>query len=395
MVKAFATLLLALSTGWACAQSDHAAMQKMDKAPRPSLGTSVAYAPDGELLAVSTQGSHVVLQRSRDNGRSWSVPTPVNAVPEAISADGENRPKLAVLKNGNIVVTWSHPLPKRFTGLVKVARSEDGGNSFGPPMVVHRDLQEIAHSFDTLLVADDRVYITWIDKRDGEAAKAQGKSYRGSAIYAAVSTDGGRSFAPEVRVADHSCECCRIAATTDIDGAPLLFWRHVFEPNQRDHALAKLNPDGTAVSVTRATFDRWQIDACPHHGPALAVANDGTRHAVWFNRKDDDSHVFYGRLRKDSNGARVEGQQKVGGARAAHADIAVSGQRVAIAWKEFDGEKTRLRAQVSSDGGLSFLPLELTSAEGASDQPRLLKRGELLHVFWRTEREGMRLFDLP
>ena len=32
-------------------------------------------------------------------------------------------------------------------------------------------------------------------------------------------------------------------------------------------------------------------------------------------------------------------------------DLAVIGERVAIAWKEFDGEKTRLRAQLSSDGG--------------------------------------------
>jgi hypothetical protein len=68
--------------------------------------------------------------------------------------------------------------------------------------------------------------------RQTRPGSRQGKAelYRGAAIYAAVSTDGGRSFAPEVRVADYSCECCRIALAADRDGAPIALWRHVFAP---------------------------------------------------------------------------------------------------------------------------------------------------------------------
>lgn len=390
MLKILVSLSFVLATQ-VIAQTEKA----MPKAPRPSLGTSVAYAANGELLAVSVQGQYVVIQRSQDGGSNWSSPLHVNTAPEAISADGENRPKLVTLDDGGVLVTWAHPLQKMRTGFIKAARSDDGGKSFAPPIVVHRDRQEIAHSFDTLLASKGRIYVAWLDRRNGDAARAAGKSYRGTAVFAAVSNDGGRSFEPETRIADHSCECCRIAGTIDASGTPLLLWRHVFEPNQRDHALAQLNPDATPASFTRATFDRWQIDACPHHGPSLAISNDGTRHAVWFNQKDGEGRVFYGRLRGDGTTASVEGQRTIGGERAAHADIAISGQRVAIAWKEFDGEKTRLHAEISSDGGGTFIPLELANAEGASDQPRLLRHGEKLQVFWRAEREGMRLFDLP
>lgn len=365
--------------------------QKMAKMPKPEFGASAAFAADGTLYAVTKHGEHVMLYRSADEGRSWSAPTVVNGVAETVSADGENRPKI-VVAGAALLVTWTHPLSKPFSGEIRLARSVDGGASFSPPLTVHADRSEITHRFETPLVAGDgRVYIAWIDKRDLEAAKAANAPYRGAAIYAAVSDDGGRSFRPETRVADHSCECCRIAAATDTDGAPLILWRHVFEPNERDHALARLAADGRVPAAVRATFDRWQVDGCPHHGPALAVAADGTRHAVWFNQKDGDGRVFYGRLAD----GRVDGQRMVGGERAAHADIAVAGARVAVAWKEFDGERTRLHAEISSDGGQSFALRELAQAAGASDQPRLLVRGEEFFVFWRTEAEGMRVFKLP
>lgn len=385
-----AALLCAAGAGLAQSPSAGATMRKP---ARPELGSSAAFAPDGALYAVGKRGEHVLLQRSDDEGGSWAEPVVVNAQPEAISADGENRPKIAFARDGGVLVSWTRPLGKPFSGEIRLARSDDG-RRFAPPLTVHRDRAEITHRFESLLVAGDgRVVLAWIDKRDLEAAKGGKRAYRGAAIYAATSTDGGRSFQPERKLADHSCECCRIAATVDGDGAPLFMWRHVFEPNERDHALVRLRPDGAPEAVVRATFERWKLDGCPHHGPSLAVDAAGTRHAVWFNQKDGEGRVFYGRLAVDGEG--VSGQRAVGGARAEHADLAVAGRRVALVWKEFDGTRTRLLAEVSDDGGATFRARELAASEGASDQPRALARGDALFAFWRSEREGMRLFRLP
>lgn len=386
-----AASLLAHSAS-AAEPKDKATMAGMGKKPRVELGSSAAFARDGQLLAVAKQGDHLLLYRSGDQGAHWSAPTIVNARPEAISGDGENRPKIAFAHDGGVLVSWTRPLGKPNTGEIRLARSDDGGASFAAPITVHRDRQEITHRFETMVVGGDgRVYLAWIDKRDLESARATGNPYRGAAIYTAVSDDGGRSFKPEVKVADHSCECCRIAAALDTDGAPLILWRHVFEPNERDHALAKLKTDGTPASVERATFDRWKVDGCPHHGPALAVAPDGTRHAVWFNQKDGEGRAFHGRLVAGG----VEGQRFVGGEQAARADIAIAGRRIGILWKEFDGERTQLHAEISEDGGASFRRLPLGAASGASDHPRLIAFGKDLFAYWRTEFEGMRVFRLP
>ena len=115
---------------------------------------------------------------------------------------------------------------------------------------------------------------------------------------------------------------------------------------------------------------------------------------MWFNQKDGEGRVFYGRP-EISGKNEVDGQRTVGGPRAAHADMAAAGGKLAIAWKEFDGERTQLRAMISSDGGHSFTDIALASTDGASDQARVIRRKDKLFTFWRTEKEGFRLFPLP
>lgn len=372
--------------------AQHDATTHVARPARSELATAVAFGPDGQLYAVSKEDGHLLLSRSADDGASWSTPQRVNAEPEAIAADGDSQPRIAFTRGGDLLVSWTRPLLRPYTGEIRLARRERGADAFDVPITVHRDRAEITHRFQNLVVdAADRVTVLWIDKRDQEAARARKQPYRGAAIYAAVSGDGGRSFAPEQRVADYSCECCRIALTLDRDGAPLALWRHVFAPNERDHALARLRPDGTPETVTRATFDHWKVDACPHQGPSLVVAPDGTRHAVWFNQRDGEGRVFYGRLAPNG----VDGQMPVGGPRAAHADIASAAGALAIVWKEFDGEQTRLRALHSTDGGRHFTPLELAASTGNTDQPRAIVRGARLFAFWRQADAGFKLYPLP
>lgn len=374
------------------AAAHDAAMHTAARPARAELATAAAFGPDGTLYAVSKDGEHLQLFRSGDDGASWRGPLKVNARPEPIAADGDSQPRIAFNRDGDLLVSWTKPLPRPYTGEIRLARLPAGGAAFDEPITVHRDRAEITHRFQNILAGPDgRVTAVWIDKRDQEAARGRKQPYRGAAIYAAVSADGGRSFAPENRVADHACECCRIALTADRDGTPIALWRHVFAPNERDHAIARLKPDGAPEAVARATFDRWQVDACPHHGPALAVDEAGTRHATWFNVREGEGRVFYGRI----GAAGVEGQMPVGGPRAAHADIATADGVLAIVWKEFDGERNRLRGLRSTDGGRSFAPLELAATAGAADQPRLLARAGRLYAFWRQADEGFRLYPLP
>lgn len=361
------------------------------KAMRADLGASAAFSDDGTLWAVSKQGDHAVVQHSRDRGVTWSPAVAVNTDTERVAADGDSRPKIAVGKDGALYVTWTRPLAKPYTGEVRFARSLDGGASWSEAITVHADRQEITHRFDALAVdGEGRIFVAWIDKRDQELARATGTAYRGAAVYFAVSDDGGASFRGDFKVAEHSCECCRIALLAQPEGGVLAMWRHVFAPNIRDHAVARLNPDGSIGPMRRATFDGWAIDACPHHGPSLARDRQGRLHAVWFNLGNEAAGVFYGRL---VDGA-VQGQRRVGGDNASHADIAVSGDRVAVVWTAFDGERMQLQAMQSDDGGEHWHEQTLASTTDMADQARLLVHDGRFYAFWNTREQPLRVIAL-
>ncbi|HEX7113710.1 MAG TPA: sialidase family protein [Steroidobacter sp.] len=364
-----------------CLASIAAAMS----APGAGLGTSAVLDEAGRLWIAYAEcdgaSCNVMLRYSDDRGAGWASPIRVTTRPEPVSADGENRPKLAIGSRGELYVTWTSPTSERYTGDIRFTRSLDGGERWSPPIVVHRDRELITHRFESLAVdGAGRVWVTWVDKRDLHRAQAAGENYSGAAVYYAYSEDGGESWNGDFKLADHTCECCRIALARDPEGRIAALWRHVFPPNERDHAFALLTPKGSPT-VSRATFDRWRIDACPHHGPSLAYSRDGTVHAVWFNHKAGQGRAFYGQL-TDTQPTNVRKLP----AGAQHADLAISGRTIAVAWKRFDGQVTKVESLVSHDRGRSFAPGPALSVSGPSDQPRVVANDDSVLIVWRHSR---------
>lgn len=383
MVRALLALALwAAAVAWA--QHDHGSS-------KPGLAVSAAFDDAGRLWRAEARAGHVWLSQSEDKGRSFSPPVAVNAAPENIAADGENRPKIAVAGQ-RVYVSWTQSLDKPYTGNVRFSRSLDGGKTFSGPVTVNDDHALISHRFDSLLVdGQGRIHLVWLDKRDARAAQASGTPYAGAALYHAVSEDGGQTFGANRKLAAHSCECCRVVTALDRDGQPLVFWRHIFGRNVRDHALLKL--DGRSEPV-RISYDQWEVDACPHHGPALAVAGDGARHLAWFNNAPARHGLFYARMEADGTLSRPLSFGDYD-AQAAHPSVLAVGGRVVLAWKEFDGERAVVRAMLSADGGRSWqAPRRVADAAGASDHPLLIADGEVPYLSWNTAQEGYRLLPL-
>lgn len=360
-------------------------------AAEPALGASAAFASNGRLWLVTAHDGHVWLRHSDDFGKHLSKPVAVNKKAEPVSAEGENRPKIALGPKGQIYVSWTSPLAKPYTGRIRFARSLDGGVHFDKPITVHHDRAIITHRFDALAVdGSGRILVTWIDKRDLEAAKAQDKPYLGAAIYYAWSDDRGASFAQEKKLADHSCECCRIAVAPTADGDVAVFWRAVYGDNIRDHSYAVLRY-GAIPEPDRATFTGWHIAGCPHHGPGLALAADGTAHGVWFSARDDKPTIWYGQL---DPGKAPQHLRKLAGAGAAHADIAVDGKTVWAAWNQLAAEGTKLMLRISDDGGVNFGPARAIAHSNAeTGSPQILRWHKRSFVAWNTS-EGFRLVEV-
>ena len=355
---------------------------------KPQLATGAAFAPDGSLWVVLVDHGQLYLQRRGVDG-AWGERRTVDIGGELVATNGDNRPKLAFGKHGQVVLSYTRPLARPYTGEIRMLRSDDGGATFSAPFTVHQDRQVITHRFESILFdARGDLYTFWIDKRDAERTWAahggDQSSYPGAAIYYNVSKDGGRSFSDDTRLADYSCECCRIALAAEPEQGVSVLWRHVFTGSVRDHAFARV---GTARPVTlqRATHDGWVLKACPHHGPGLARDVIGTYHAVWFGEREARQRVRYARL--DKHGKPQGRTVALPDTRADHADIAVAGKRVVIVWRSFDGEQTHLRAWLSTDGGRHFRLRELAASALENDHPRLLAEGKRIAVVWRTEHE--------
>lgn len=362
------------------------------------LGSSVAVDNKGTLWALSPQavaeGSiALALRRSDDGGQSWSAPAIVSR--ETAGARGEERPALALGAKGEIFILYTRPLAgarNPHTGDIRFVRSVDGGKSFSEPVSVHANRDPIVHAFGAMIVDPaGNLYVVWIDSRNKEAAKAGKQAYPGNGLYYAVSTDAGKSFQGDYRIADHTCECCRLSLALNEKQRPVVMWRHIFAPNIRDHATAELGLDGVAGPVTRASFDDWRIDACPHQGPSLAFAADGTRHQSWFTVKENEGGIYYAAVsRSGQSGTPV----RLGTGQAKQGEVAVDGKNICVVWKQFDGEATALIARMSKDHGRSWTQKELARTTNDSDRPQLLHTASGVVAAWHTQNEGMRILPV-
>ena len=161
---------------------------------QPSIhcgSTPSATLAEGRLWTAFVQDQHVYVSSSDDFGKQFSEAVRVNPVPEDAEHNGENRPKIIV--NGDeIYVTWTLKTSPRFTGEIRFSRSLDAGRTFSEPRTVNDDGLFTGHRFESLFLTESgHLYLTWIDKRDLEAAIEAEQPYSGAAIYYAVSDDGG------------------------------------------------------------------------------------------------------------------------------------------------------------------------------------------------------------
>jgi hypothetical protein len=139
-------------------------------------GNAASSSTDAEL-----PGSELWVAVSRDGGESFQE---VSVVDRGVCPCC--RTGLAIGPDGSVYVVWR----KIFEGDVRdiaIARSTDGGATFGEPAPVHRDgwvFPGCPHVGPTIAIGDDgTVHVAWYTGKDGE----QGTFY-------AASTDGGRNF---------------------------------------------------------------------------------------------------------------------------------------------------------------------------------------------------------
>jgi hypothetical protein len=163
----------------------------------------------------------------------------------------------------------------------------------------------------------------------------------------------------------------------------------VLPGNIREIVVARSSDRGTTWSEpVRVQNDQWQVDACPHAGPALAVDSRNRLHVTWWSGKEGAAGVFY--ARSDDGGKSFAHVTPLGTAefsQPAHVQLALGDSGVvAVAWDDGTLQTPRIALRISRDGGDDFSPTHYTSVEGrAASFPVLALNGKRLTVAWTEQ----------
>ena len=242
----------------------------------------------------------------------------------------------------------------------------------------------------------------WLDHRGlatsrasaARATHAAGASHDGvamaqkSGVYYAAA---GETASGERELATGVCYCCKTAVAAGPDGSVYAAWRHVYPGNLRDIAFTSSRDGGrTFAPPLRVSEDGWAINGCPDDGPALAVDRTGTVHLVWptvIDGPTPEGALFYATTR---DGRAFTPRTRVptsGSTRPSHPQIVVDGGRVVIAWDEsVNGQRVAIAREVKprSEPGLEVGPLMTLSTDGPALYPVMAATPSGLVAVWAT-----------
>ena len=347
------------------------------------------FAADGTLWLTWSAGRMISVAHSADLGAHFSDSVIVTPEPIRMDSGGDSRPTVVVDKTGRITVAYALFQDARYNGAVMISRSTDGGAHFSTPEAITTDSP--SQRFQALqLDTDGSLFIAWLDKRNIAAARARGEKAAGAGLAFAWS-DG--TTVPAARIAaENTCECCRLGLGWMAPGRPVAVFRNIFEDKYRDHAVIVFRDRDTPGPLHRVSDDHWQIDACPHHGPTLAVSGAGTIHTAWFSGGGPRKGVQYAYSRDGA--ATFSEPMRLGAAdrQISRPALLAIGKTIYLAWKSFDGERTEVQMMVSPDDGTTWgEPRTIAATGDQSDHPLLVSNGAAVFLSWMTRQEGYRL----
>lgn len=310
---------------------------------------------------------------------TWATPsiaTPIVARDD-LFVNWADFPSLLPTRSGKLIAHW---LQKSGDGPyaydVVVAQSDNNGDSWSIPHVLHDDGVEAEHGFVSLVEtpAGD-VQAIWLDGRN-----TTGASPEMALGFTTLGADGapGATALVDTRI----CDCCQTSAAWTSTGLAVVY-RDRSADEIRDISIVR-HADGAWTEPMRVHADDWMIEGCPVNGPAIA-ANGAQVAVAWFTGAggvDKVNVAFSG-----DGGATFGPAIRVDdGNPAGRVDVALDASGRALAtWLERteDGKaEVRLRA-IAPDGGRSAAMVAAeTSAARASGFPRMAISGGDIFLAW-------------
>lgn len=303
---------------------------------------------------------HVVLAYavSTDEGKSFSnrVDVPLSG---QIATHAEGMPKIAFKKNGNVIIAYEKKAPtedNKYAGAVYYRTSVDHGKSWSNEQYLHSDTipGRSRSYFDIETLPDGEVGASWLDiKLDNTTG---GRSVR------FAKTNSANEFTSEILVDSSACQCCRVDVYSDVTGKVNIAYRGLIKrpmgESIRDMMIATSGTNGaTFTTPVRISVDNWNIDGCPHTGPALCSSSKGNLLALWYT-EGNGTGIFYSHRENDKPDFAPKQMLSSFGHRP---QVSSNENSVAIVWEENFNQSgppvTRIQYQLDNGQTVKKAPL--------------------------------------
>ena len=288
--------------------------------------------------------SNIYLTRSRESGRTFGPNIRVNDVPGAAELFGAT---VALDRQNRASVVWFDDRDGDYD--IVYARDSNDGQGLSPNVRVNDDKKErggeqgfmadefFDHSagstdeaFQTLpslaIGPDGTVSVAWQDYRRNQAD-----------IYFSKSTDGGKTFSPNVRVNDDVGRAGQLYPSLAVDrsGTVYLAW-HDFRKGDQDIYFSMSADGGKTFSRNIRVND--DAGTAGQFNPSLAVDDTGAVHIAWHDLRNEEADIYYAmsRDRGVTFSRNVRVNDDGGEAFQFHPSLGVNGQGdIGIAWEDY------------------------------------------------------------
>jgi len=212
---------------------------------KDAIQPCLAVDKDGVFYCVFIRNRNIELSTSSDNGKTWSAPV------TAIDAKGKARggmqrgPRIGVDERKHVTVTApicfdDKELKERYPRAeLWLARSTDGGKTFGAPVQVNEKARTAPESLHAMAVAPSgETHVAWLDMRGRE---------KGQDLYYAKVVDGKPGM--NLKIAATLCECCAPGIAVDGEGNPIVSWRDGAVSDNRPVWISRSKDGGRTFSA--------------------------------------------------------------------------------------------------------------------------------------------------
>ena len=278
----------------------------------------MAVAPDGNVYVAwvnhgPAMTADVMLAKFDGHGVLQGPAVRVNSQAGVATAWRGDPPTIAVAPDHTVFVGWTAKVESdsNHATAICVSASRDQGRTFSEPVKVNDDSRPAVHGMHSLAIGKDgRIYLAWLDERNITALPAMDMKMKEGTngrhmesnreVFLALSSDGGRTFSRNQRVATNACPCCKTALAIASDGRVYVSWRQVMPGDFRHIAVASSNDSAQTFSQPKiVSDDQWMIAGCPVSGSSMSVAADGTLQVLWYSAGKNGETGLYASESKD------------------------------------------------------------------------------------------------